>query len=353
MEYQFLHGNVREMYSTVLNTIPGEWQSQIPPATERLLEYGVHGDPQHHSMLPIETAEGLKILRSLCVRKQNAYSPSYYVHKQVLTPSPLDLLERFEEILTLPFYSEKEFDSLAQGASYVEPSVQWQGQGIRFSKDVLRAILRGMVCHWRSGGELVVVEVPGDVDYNRYCMGAIRVIYSYLPAGIRAQAGFMTYTAPGSITNQVVLAFQPAGVDPNSIRLDMVTEQSQAFMDATLPESLRKMLDNLVNATEEQRNDYLKRLWDCVETDPESRRFVSKLGSKQYTSYLEHQDILDVVDTQEKFDQQLEFFRNPKALSQRMQTLFYERVNSRISKEAFFKFALAPREEDGEFHQKT
>ena len=349
MTWEFLHGNSHETYTTLIDSIPDECKTLIPAATEKLMDYGVHGDPQHHSMAGLETSEGLMIMRSLCVRKHKAYSASYYVHKHVFSASPRTMLDHFEKVLTMPFSSEEEFERIAEGDRYTQPTLQWQEMEVRIHKEVLRAVLRGMIRCWRSGNNPVVVDVPAGVDYNSYCMGAIRKIYSYLPAAIRAKAGFMTYTVSAGVNKHTVLLFQPANTARNGIRLDHEDEQSQVFLDAPLPPIWIKMLDKLVDSTQEERKKFLDELCTWVETEPGTERFVSNLSGTHYISYLENKELLQPVETQAKFDQLLKYYQEKKGLPGRMFDQICSRLDETLSDMNFRKFALERRSTDTNF----
>jgi len=338
---QYLHGNVHESYTTVLDDFPKAWKDRTPEATERLLEYGA-GDFQHHSMVFLKTAEeGPRLVRSVCVRKRNALSPSYYVHKYGFNIPTKQLLEEYDAFLRMPFFSEEEFDRVAAGENDVKPTMRWSGEPVPIDRSVLHAVLLGIVRCWYSGAEPVVVAVPEGVDYNSYCFGAVSKIYSYLPVGIRAQAGFMTYTAPQSASRNAALFFLPEGTAGNAVSLAEPNNASQALMEQFLPKSLAEMVKRLVEEKDEdERRKYLEQIRVNVETDPQSGELLPRLQSVHYSTYLDNTDLLDPVTSQEQFDRQLKFAKNLNSLSPRLKELFLKNLDARISAEALNSFGL-------------
>lgn len=312
MIWQFLRGSTEEVYRIVESDLPVGWSSLIPESTESLLSYGLDGDPHHYSMMPLDTGSGIKLLFSCCARKCNAISPSYFVHKQVTDCDSGMLLNDFDGLLSSPFFTEEEFDAIAAKKPGVLPSGVWSGPPVEIHTQVLRGILYGILSRWRAGSAPVVIAVPqmDGVQYDRYTLGAVRTIYSYLPAGIRALAGFMTYTAPVNKLNEVALFFLPERTAPDGIRLDRETESSRKLLDSYIPDSIRGLIDRMVD-NPQLRQSELQQLWETVEAQVK----LDGLREKHYTALLEYRPLLDLdVNGQQTFDQISSFFRNKQSV---------------------------------------
>lgn len=348
MSNHFLHGSVKEIYRTVVNDLPQTWSKLIPPGTEALLAYGSHGDPDHYSLVPLETQEGTKLLFSRCSRKQGAKSPSYYVHKQLLDADMDTLFHRFDALLDTPFCSEANFDQIAENPNQIiVPDTRWDSDPVQIHPEVLYSILHAMLSRWRNGSEPVVVLVPqmSAAEYNRYTSGAVRVIYSCLPAAIRGKVGFMTYSAPVKQLNAVGLYFLPEVHTSNGIYLDRVTEKTQSLTNSFLPESVKALLTRIANDPE-HRQEELQDLWDIVE----SGAALADIREKHYTAYLTHAPLLHLQTSDtDQFQTLLDFFYNRSEIPEALHSKLAEKLRSRLKPEDLDTPLLNRQDQDSDF----
>lgn len=339
MAYEILHGNVRETYKTIINTIPKDWDLNIPLEFETLLSYdssGIH----NYCMMPVLTPEGMMLLRTVCAPKRKALSTSYFVHKQVLPCTAEALHSSFEEKLGAPFYSEEDFDRIADNEHPVQPSQRWAGDEVSIDPQVLRSVLHGIINRWRSGRAVVAVGVPEGFDYDRYCYGAIRKIYGYLPALIRGMAGFMTYPGSDEIPLDVALVFRPEGTGDRLLSLDHETELSRSFLDEYIPDPFKNMIDTILKRDEAQRAEYLDMIFRYVEKSENENAFT-EVKPSHYIKFLEYQDIFEKVRTQEQFDRQVEICGKLDTLSEQMRRQFLDGLDERIPLDTMDAFGLS------------
>jgi hypothetical protein len=288
MSRNLLHGSVHEIYQTILNDFPKDWEDIIPVGAEVPLSFGDHGDPYHYSLIPLKRQNGIKLLFSRSGRKHRASAPSYFVHKQLLDVDIKILHTDFEKLLQIPFCSEDVFDAIATDPSQpLRPDLSWSGSPVEIHPEVLRSILHALIRRWRSGSNPVIISVPemSPEAYNRYTFGAICTIYRCLPTALRGQIGFMTYAAAKNQLDSVGLFFLPERATNSGIYLDRETEASRQLMSGYLPECIEEMIQRIVS-NPRQRDKELDFLWDRVESriPPESiheNHYVRALGYRR------------------------------------------------------------------------
>jgi hypothetical protein len=135
-----------------------------------------------------------------------------------------DKLERFETIISTPFYAESEVDALAEGAEIPEQATSAIPQiDVNIKPEALRAVFYGAMLCWLRGDPAVQIAVPSVVDYTAYVVAAVRKIYSYFPIGLRTEAGFCSYLPREKARDlpAIFLGFIPESMaDANTVFLD-------------------------------------------------------------------------------------------------------------------------------------
>lgn len=313
MIYHHLHGSVERFYRDVRvdPPIPKDWDKAVPEQVKNLLRYGAKNELHHHSMLCLSRNGESRLLRVCCAECRMSDTTANFFHKQLMDITPQELLEKFDELLEISFMTEEQMNRIAKGEVPGQPGYRWSGprEYLDIPEQVLKAVLYGMVDRWRFGSNAVLIEVPGDVDYDSYTYQAVRTIYACLPAALRGIAGFMTYTEPNNDSTAVTLFFVPESArHERAIRLDRVTDRHEYFLKCGLPIEVKDMLDRIVSLFKAgkwvEHAAYLRQIME----DLENTMPLNALRCLHYASYLRERKLLDVpVETEEGFRQWCSF----------------------------------------------
>lgn len=288
--YRKFHGSIGERYQDLPSTdIPRDWDAVIPSCVNGILAHRDQDPPCNHSLLLVKNGTQDLLLRSVAAQSSISVSRTYYQQKYLLKVTPRLLLDRFEDLLQIEFFSEKAFN-LAAVSPYDRPQgYTWFGDGpeLDIPSNTLKAVLFGMFFRWYRKRAPVVVAVPENVDYEAYTYAAVKAIYSRLPAGLRCLMGFMTYADPAAISNHIALVFVPAQYHyANAILLDGTTTNIATLLNNVLPQDAKDMLSELSVMPKEQLKQTLEDMTAFVETDNDGN-FVdlSTLYVTNYTDF--------------------------------------------------------------------
>lgn len=288
--YRQLHGSISEVYKDLPGSdIPASLNEAIPKAAVDILAYRERNTPRNHSFLRIRAGAKDLALRAMCAQKHGSIAQTCYAQKYLLELTPELLLNHFDELLQIDFYSEDGFNLAASNAHGTPRDYRWSGcDPIAIDPDALKAVLYGMVNRWRRGTNPVVIAVPDGADYDRYTCSAVSAIYAYLPAALRLLAGFMTYADPATQSNGVTLFFLPAGRNyPGAVYLDGSGSSSvtKNLLNSNLPAELKAMLSDLTAMSESERRQALTDIATYVESAGDALTDLSKLHWSNYTNY--------------------------------------------------------------------
>lgn len=333
MTEEILHGNDQGIYIDLKGKVVSGWvKDEINKATETF--FGEDGYP-NRSLVRLEPPKGSgersRLMYSLCRRKEKATAESYFVHKHLFPSDEVDLLNGFGELLQKPFCTEGEFDRIAAGEKVGQYTSQLAGaSGFGIHPEVLRAVLYGIVGRWRDGSVPVYIGVPSGVDYDGYCGTVINTIFQYLPAGIRAQAGFMTYAAINDALTDVAIYFLPGEGQGGVVRLDAEDAASQALLKTELPPVLKEMIDDLVKASPAEREKYLHKIYEGVE----KREDIGMIKSRHYEDYLQllppNADMNDRKNFVKLRDDFIRFDSSAQTVRETLLRILEERVDQKI-----------------------
>lgn len=288
--YRKFHGSIGERYQDLPSTdIPREWDAVIPDCVNGILAHRDQNPPRNHSLLWVRNGKRDMLLRAMAVQSSISVSRTYYHQKYLLDVTPGQLLDQFDDLLRIGFYSDEAFNRAAVSAFDRPQGYAWSGDGLELNipTNTLKAVLFGMFFRWYRKRSPVVVAVPENVDYDTYTYAAVKAIYSRLPAGLRCLMGFMTYADPASISNHIALVFVPAQYHYSSaILLDGTTTNIAPLLNNVLPQNAKDMLSELAAMPEEQLKQTLEDMTAFVEMDG-SGNFVdlSGLYITNYTDY--------------------------------------------------------------------
>lgn len=333
MTEEILHGNDQGIYIDLKGKVVSGWvKDEINKATETF--FGEDGYPNRSLVRlkpPKGSGERSRLMYSLCRRKEKATAESYFVHKLLFPSDEVDLLNGFGELLQKPFCTENEFDRIAAGEKVGQYTSQLAGaSGVVIRPKVLRAVLYGIVGRWRDGSVPVYIGVPSGVDYDGYCGTVINTIFQYLPVGIRAQAGFMTYAVPNDALTDVAIYFLPGEGQDGVVRLDEENAASQALLKTELPPVLKKMIDDLVDASPAKREKYLREIYEGIEKDQD----IGMIKSRHYEDYLQLLPLDADMNNREKFDKLrddfIRFDSSAQTVREMMLRILKERVDQKI-----------------------
>ena len=333
MTEEILHGNDQGIYIDLKGKVVSGWvKDEINKATETF--FGEDGYPNRSLVRlkpPKGSGERSRLMYSLCRRKEKATAESYFVHKLLFPSDEVDLLGGFGELLQKPFCTEDEFDRIAAKQKVDKYTSQLAGaSGVVIRPKVLRAVLYGIVGRWRDGSVPVYIGVPSGVDYDGYCGTVINTIFQYLPVGIRAQAGFMTYAAINDALTDVAIYFLPGEGQAGVVRLDAEDAAYQALLKTELPPVLKKMIDDLVDASPAKREKYLREIYEGIEKDQD----IGMIKSRHYEDYLQLLPLDADMNNREKFnklrDDFIRFDSSAQTVREMMLRILKERVDQKI-----------------------
>ena len=341
MEYQSLRGNAKGLYRDIseYNDIPSSWESMIGKNITNPLRYGYDGFPSHQVFMTVNQDERRFMLYRSCSRQQkNALSNSYYVHSYLKEFTLKDMLENFDSLLKISFFSEEQFDAAADNRPAGNPNAVWTSVDapLDIPAEMLRAVLYGMVHRWNTGiSKPVVVAVPRDENYDQYTYRAVKTIYGHLPAAIRALAGFMTYYEPDNKLTNIALYFLPEEYPyEDKIWLDGHKGNALGFLNCVLPEEAKRMIDRIVATSDPGvRDKFLNRLMVNVEDTVDS---IMSLSTEQYTNYLDKSRLLDAdIQKLEVFDQWVDFTNSMDEVSPKIREELIKALKVQITTDIF------------------
>ena len=328
---EILHGNAQGIYRDIINNVASEWVKSEAGKPEQSF-FGDAGYPNRSLVRlkpPKGSGERSRLMYSLCRRKENASAESYFVHKLLFPSDEVDLLNGFGELLQKPFCTEGEFDRIAANQKVDKYTSRLAGaSGIVIRPKVLRAVLYGIVGRWRDGSVSVRIGVPSGVDYDGYCGTVINTIFQYLPVGIRAQAGFMTYAAINDALTDVAIFFLPGEGRDDVVRLDEEENAaSQALLKTELPPVLKEMIDKLTSDSQEDREAYLRSIYEGIEAAEED---IGMIKSRHYEDYLQVLALDTDMNDRASFDNLRDAFRSFDSSAKKVQTMLDRILKKRV-----------------------
>lgn len=185
------------------------------------------------------------------------------------------LLDDFDGILSSPFLSEQELDELVEAHRPVPPGMGANNNllPVTIATTAIRAILYGVLFRWMQKTPPVHIVVPKTVApeaYNQYVLSAVREIYSYFPALMRAEAGFSSYLLAEHEASfqKLYIVFLPEGIaGPNALALDGSTPTAYAsLVRSTGSQGLDYFLDYIANCSApEERRQFLSGVYADIE----------------------------------------------------------------------------------------
>ena len=150
-------------------------------------------------------------------------------------------------------------------------------------KTAIRAILYATMLRWRQGTPQLHIAAPKAEmgRYNDYVLGAVKTIWSYFPAYMRAAVGFVSYLSPRRERDfpRFSVIFLPYHMaDTNTIRLDGSSPNAYAaLIRSTGTPELDALLDSLAEQDDpKERESFLAALYEDLEqgSDLQSRNFT-------------------------------------------------------------------------------
>ena len=175
-------------------------------------------------------------------------------------------VERFETIISTPFYTESEVDALADGAGIPEQATSTIPQiDVNIKPDALRAVFYGAMLCWLRGDPAVQIAVPSGVDYTAYVVAAVRKIYSYFPIGLRTEAGFCSYLPREKARDlpAIFLGFIPESMaDAKTVFLDGSSVTAiNALNEGTGLTNLNLFIDYTCRLEDEKLTDFISNVY--------------------------------------------------------------------------------------------
>jgi hypothetical protein len=186
------------------------------------------------------------------------------------------LLEHFDEILGARFHTEAEVDAYAERGSVPaeEEHPPRVIEPVKAEREAIRAVLYGAMLRWLQGTSQIHIAVPkGEMErYNDYVLGAVKTIWSYFPACMRAAVGFTSYLSSRHEREYpkfsvIFIPFHMA--DVNTIRLDGSSPSAYAAMiRSTGMQQLDMLLEKLASLEDpEERKRFLRGFFEDAEMD--------------------------------------------------------------------------------------
>ena len=300
MDYSFFHSIVQEVYTDIPNP-------KMPPQAhlKELRRYAGAFDclelgmEECYSYLALRTpGEDPVVYLGRTGRKHNAVSEGNFIQCAGWKQTGDVLLEHFDEILGTRFHTEAQVDAFAERGSVPseeENPTPLAVQTVKVDREAIRAVLYGAMLRWQQGTPQVHIAVPKAEmgRYNEYVLGAVKTIWSYFPAHMRAAIGFSSFLSPRRERDfpKFTIIFVPYHMaDVDTIRLDGSSPNAYAAMirstgipqlDAAL-ESLSALDDP------EERSSFLRGIFDDVEKDADLKtRNFSPMGYVKWGRGLE------------------------------------------------------------------
>ena len=279
MDYRFIHSIVQEVYVDLEMSNAGQ---KAPAAhLKELRRYTGAFDVQElgledsYSLLPLRAQGEIPVVyMSHTGRKHNTASEGIFIQAEGWIQSRESMLENFDKILATPFYTEAEIDAFAARGSVPGQ----EGGALRHLPEVavdpaaIRAILYGVTLRWLQGTPQVHIAVPKAEmgRYNDYVLGAVRQIWSYFPAYMRANVGFASFLSPRRERDfpRFSVIFLPFSMaDANTVRLDGSSPNAyNALVRSTGMPELDTVLDELAShADPAERRSFLEDIFEDVE----------------------------------------------------------------------------------------
>ena len=300
MDYSFFHSIVQEVYTDIPNP-------KMPPQAhlKELRRYAGAFDclelglEECYSYLALRTpGEDPVVYLGRTGRKHNAVSEGNFIQCAGWKQTGDVLLEHFDEILGTRFHTEDQVDAFAERGSV--PSEEDRPaplavQAVKVDREAIRAVLYGAMLRWQQGTPQVHIAVPKAEmgRYNEYVLGAVKTIWSYFPAHMRAAVGFSSFLSPRRERDfpKFTIIFVPYHMaDVNTIRLDGSSPNAYAAMirSTGIPQ-LDAALESLAALDDpEERAGFLRGIFDDVEKDADLKtRSFSPMGYVKWGRGLE------------------------------------------------------------------
>ncbi len=279
MNYRLVHSIVNEVYTDIPNP-------QMPPQAHLrdlrryagaldVLELGME---ESYCYLSLRTPGEIPVAYlGRTGRKHSAVSEGYFIQCAGWQQMGDVLLEHFDEILGTRFFSEAEVDAFAEQGrvpTEEETPVPRAIQPVKADREAIRAVLYGAMLRWQQGTPQVHIAVPKAEmgRYNDYVLGAVKTIWSYFPAHMRAAVGFSSYLNPRRERDfpKFSIVFVPYHMaDVNTIRLDGSSPNAYAAMvRSTGMPQLDMVLETLASLDDpEERKSFLRGVYEDMEKD--------------------------------------------------------------------------------------
>lgn len=305
MDYQYIYSVVNGSYVVLLNKQAND--NPMPSGVlDELARYSTNyasqqlGIPEEFGFFSMDGKNGTKLLTlSKSQRKVNCTSLAKMAQqvgwiisdkfaKEQLAPD-------FGSLIDFGFYSEAQVDEFAaSGAVPAFGSGAARGAAepveVFASEKAIRTILCAVFSRWLRGTAPIKIGVPEKYldRYSSYVLSAVKEIYSYFPAALRIETGFVSYLQPGTEKNfpRYSIIFVPASMaEPSTVFLDDSNPSAYELLpNKTNRVYLNSLIEHLVSLKDpEVRREAIGSIFEKLEN---SLGEISKFDdAKQYVSY--------------------------------------------------------------------
>lgn len=305
MDYQYIYSVVNGSYVVLLNKQAND--NPMPSGVlDELARYSTNyasqqlGIPEEFGFFSMDGKNGTRLLTlSKSQRKANCTSLAKMAQqvgwiisdkfaKEQLAPD-------FDSLVDFGFYSEAQVDELAaSGAVPAFGSGAARGAAepveVFASEKAIRTILCAVFSRWLRGTAPIKIGVPEKYldRYSSYVLTAVKEIYSYFPAALRIETGFVSYLQPGTERNfpRYSIIFVPASMaEPSTVFLDDSNPSAYELLpNKTNRVYLNSLIEHLVSLKDpEVRREAIGSIFEKLEN---SLGEISKFDdAKQYVSY--------------------------------------------------------------------
>lgn len=215
---------------------------------------------------------------SKSAKKEKAVSVCVFSQSNIYEWKAVNVNAQFSDMFVHPMFSEEQIDQIAAGQNYSDSNVTVGEEDVYIAPGAVKAVMRRIMQRWLMGEKQITIAVPADcADYNRYVINAARKLYSYFPALMKLEAGFISYLFPEKMRSmqRIYLVFMPeAEAVGEKIYLDGSNADfiERTVRNSTIPEGMCRLIDHIVDINDAERAAFLDELFNKVEKD---RNFTS------------------------------------------------------------------------------
>ena len=284
MDYQFIHSVAKGAYVDLPSAKP------VPNTyLTELRKYAGAGDGVNTDMgsccsyvILKPSNEAAVAFFSRIERKKNARYPCNFIQSAGWTVRDDMLLKEFDAIIEQDFFTEDQVDAFVEN-SQVPPVAdygRYELLKVNIHRDALKAVLYGCFRRWQMSSAPVRIAVPQNAmsSYNEYVLGAVKEIYSYFPANMRAAVGFCSYMLSQHAANYpgFDIIFMPqTESDSKALLLDGSTISAyEAIPHTTGLKLLDRMIEHILALNDPaERKQFLSSVYQTIEAKTKSNEF--------------------------------------------------------------------------------